>query len=373
MSYTVHEEGENDIDITSFETMITNFTEEVHTVTEDPFMKEVKTYTIFTIAMGFRMYWFPVLVPIGLVGNTLSFLVMIKPNNRKMSTCIYMAAISITDNLMMCLDLYTWVFTIAREHSWHPIECKLKVYLVFCALQNSTYQVLVMTVDKYIAIKWPHRAATYSTPRRAKFIVTVVSVWVIIYNTPHLFFSGIVGKECFGYVISGLVTQVYSWLTLVVNALIPFSILIYMNYVIIKKVRQSRKMFGNDDSQKASQGNCNANQQKQKIMKNTENQLTVMLLLVTTLFLILMIPTYMRFLYTTFVDRNNPEKYARLIFFYHISQKLYHTNNGINFFLYCISGQKFRSDLKELLCCSNDSLNNREGKLQSSVTEASYI
>ena len=149
--------------------------------------------------------------------------------------------------------------------------------------------------------------------------------------------------------------------------------LIYMNYVIIKKVRQSRKMFGNNDSEKGDQGHCNANQQRQKTMKNTENQLTVMLLLVTTLFLILMIPTYMRFLYTTFVDRDTPEKYARLIFFYHISQKLYHSNNGINFSLYCISGQKFRSDLKELLCCSNDSLNNREAKLQSSLTEASYI
>ena len=88
-------------------------------------------------------------------------------------------------------------------------------------------------------------------------------------------------------------------------------------------------------------------------MKNTENQLTIMLLLVTTLFLILMIPTYIRFLYTTFVGTETPVKYANMMFFYHVSHKLYFTNNGINFFLYCISGQKFRDDLKELLCDSN--------------------
>ena len=335
--------------ITMFETqtMITNFTE-AETVTPDPFMEEVKTYIIFTIAMGFRMYWFPILVPVGLVCNTLSFLVMIKQTNRKISTCIYMVAISITDNLMMCLDFYTWVFTIAREHSWHPIECKLKVYLVFCALQNSTYLVLFMTLDKYVAIKWPLRAATYSIPRRAKCFIVIVSMCVIIYNIPHLLFSGTVGKECFGYVISGVVMQIYSWLTLVVNALIPFSMLIHMNFVIIKKVRHSQKMFSNDDPQ----GQCNADKKRQITMKSNENQLTVMLLLVTSLFLILMIPTYMRFLYTTFVDRDTPQKYARLIFFYHISQKLYHTNNGINFFLHCISGQKFRSALKGILCCA---------------------
>ena len=55
MPYTVHEEGANDTDITSFESMITNFTEGVDTITADPFMEEVKTYIIFTIAMGFRM------------------------------------------------------------------------------------------------------------------------------------------------------------------------------------------------------------------------------------------------------------------------------------------------------------------------------
>ena len=116
-----------------------------------------------------------------------------------MSTCIYMAAISINDNLMMCLAIYTWVFIVTKEHSWHPIECKLKVFLVAFALQNSTYQVLVMTIEKYVAIKWPHRSATYSTPRRATFTILVNLIWVMTYNTP--LFSGIIGKECFGYLI----------------------------------------------------------------------------------------------------------------------------------------------------------------------------
>ena len=92
-----------------------------------------------------------------------------------------------------------------------------------------------------------------------------------------------------------------------------------------------------------------ASSRREQNMKNTENQLTVMLLLVTTLFLILMIPTNARFVYSNFVTRDTPAKYASLLFFYHVSHKLYFTNNGINFFLYCISGQKFRKDLKEIV------------------------
>ena len=86
--------------------VINNTTVQPATATKDVFMEEVETAMTFKIATYITKYWFPILVPVGLVGNTLSFLVMIKPNNRKLSTCIYMAAISINDNLMMFLALH---------------------------------------------------------------------------------------------------------------------------------------------------------------------------------------------------------------------------------------------------------------------------
>ena len=86
-------------------------------------------------------------------------------------------------------------------------------------------------------------------------------------------------------------------------------------------------------------------------MTSVRNQLTIMLLLVTTLFLILLIPTYVRFIYWNLVKRDTPSKYASSMLFFQITYKLYVTNSGINFFLYCISGQKFRKDLKEIICC----------------------
>ena len=47
-----------------------------------------------------------------------------------------------------------------------------------------------MTVDKYIAIKWPHRAATYSTPNRTKMITSGVFIFTLSYNIP-LFLLGV--------------------------------------------------------------------------------------------------------------------------------------------------------------------------------------
>ena len=311
-------------------------------MTEDTFIEEVKTYITFRIANLINLYWFPILVPLGLVGNTLSFTVMIQPKNRKVSTCIYMAAISINDNLMMCLCFHDYLVAGLEIHEWYPIECKCSAFVALFALQNCTYLILAMTIDKYIAIKWPHRAATYSTPGKAKSIAVGLYVSVFIYNIPHFILSLAIGGQCFAYAVDKLITKVYSWFSFVINVIIPFTLLIHMNFVIVKTVRNSHKMQG-------SSGVAT----RQAAMKSTEKQLTIMMLLVTTLFLILLCPTYIRFIYLTFSGRDTPFQYANSMLLYQITFKLYTTNSGINFLLYCISGQKFRNDLKEILCSSS--------------------
>ena len=175
------------------------------------FMKEVKIYTEFKIANFISIFWYPILVPIGLIGNSLSFAVMIKPNNRKMSSCIYMAAISINDNLMMYMCFHEYFVSELQIHKWYSFECKFLAFVALFALQNCTFQVLAMTIDKYVAIKWPHRAATYSTPKRAKMISVIVYVSVFIYNIPHFFLSSVIGDKCMAYGMSNVMSRVYSW------------------------------------------------------------------------------------------------------------------------------------------------------------------
>ena len=166
-----------------------------------------------------------------------------------------------------------------------------------------------------------------------------------MYNLPHFFITTVVAGSCYGYSVKSIITKIYSWFTIVINAVIPFTSLIHMNYVIVKTVRNSRKMFG-------SNVEATGIDARQKSMKSAETQLTTMLLLVTTLFLILLLPTYIRFIYAAFMIPDTPSKLAMSLFFIEFSYKLFVTNSGINFFLYCVSGQKFRNDLKEILCCT---------------------
>ena len=113
-----------------------------------------------------------------------------------------------------------------------------------------------------------------------------------------------------------------------------FGLLIYMNFVIIKTIRRSRKMFLNNSTSTGTEHIQIVSaglELRKSTMKNAENQLTIMLLLVTTLFLILLLPSNVRFVYLTFLKPDTPSKYALSTFLMQLTYKLYTTNSGINF------------------------------------------
>ena len=62
-----------DNEATSFVNTVSAGKEIPERTTEDSFMQQVESHTAFKIATIIDIYWFPILVPIGLVGNTYLF------------------------------------------------------------------------------------------------------------------------------------------------------------------------------------------------------------------------------------------------------------------------------------------------------------
>ena len=93
-------------------------------------------------------------------------------------------------------------------------------------------------------------------------------------------------------------------------------------------------------------------------MKTTEKQISITLLLITFGFIFLTTPAHLFTLYALLVKIDTPRMFVGYYLFYHVSQKILLTNNGINFFLYITSGQKFRTDLLKLVQCKRDNVDN---------------
>ena len=139
----------------------------------------------------------------------------------------------------------------------------------------------------------------------------------------------------------------YYWISFIVNFALPFILLLTMNSVIIHTLRRRNVMqIRGVDVQ--GQGQREGQGQTLKFIKS-EIQIFATLLLVTFSFLILTTPAYILVLYVFLVNYDETaESFAGFHLFNVIGHSTLFTNCAINFFLYVISGQKFRTDLKRL-------------------------
>ena len=173
---------------------------------------------------------------------------------------------------------------------------------------------------------------------------------------PILFIVGHDGRLCIPnrFASDYVLAQIYSWFTEVLLLAFPFISLLIMNSVLIHTLRKRSKqhfsgLSGQDETEPENVKT-----------KNSEKQVFTMVLLITFAFLILNIPPRALVYYLNFYSGNTPSYYAGLYLFYQIGEKCHYTNHGINFFLYVISGQKFRTDLFSLF-------KTKESKRNSSV------
>ena len=213
----------------------------------------------------------------------------------------------------------------------------------------STLFILSMTFDRFYSIIMPHKAASFNTVKRAKITVACIVFISLLYNLPHIFITSNVNWECvpYGLARGKPLGDFYYWLSLIVHFVLPFTLLLIMNSFIIHKLRTrtiaTQEPIYSPDSESS------------KIKsKNSELQVFAILLLVTFSFLILTTPAYLFFLFVMLMDfSKTPKLAAGYYLFYNMAHKMQVTNHGVNFFLYVISGKKFRTDLKTLFLTSN--------------------
>ena len=247
--------------------------------------------------------------------------------------------------------------------------CVISNASIFTAFLCSNLLILNMTFERFYSIIMPHKAASVNTVKRAKVTISIIVILTVCFNIPHLFISSVNGRQClpFDTAMGKPYGEFYYWLSFVISYALPFILLLAMNSVIIHKIR-NRSNFMVKQGRNEGQGQ-NESKTKATKMKTSDKQVYAILLLVTFGFLILTTPGYLLFLFIMVVDFTTSAKlFAGYYLFYNVAQKMHYTNHVINFFLYVISGQKFRTDLLNLFRWSM-----KGGGPDSSVTNSMEI
>ena len=222
--------------------------------------------------------------------------------------------------------------------------CIINIFTTAVVLTCSSYLIVFMTFERFYSIVRPHKAASFNTVKRAKITIMCIVCYSLVGSIPHFFITENDERNCLS-VFSNTPRIIYYWWSTVSAFLIPFVSLLTMNCVIIYTLKQRSKC-----SLTGSQGQ-GQNQGQGAFDKHIERQIYVMLLLVTFGFLALTTPIYIVIFWQTFYFQPTPKMFATSHLLFAIGEKTYFTNNGVNFFLYVMSGQKFRTELKKIFAC----------------------
>ena len=205
-----------------------------------------------------------------------------------------------------------------------------------------------MTFERFYSIVRPHKAASFNTVKRAKITIMCIVSYSLVGSVPHFFITENDERICMS-ACNNIPRILFYWWSVASAFMVPFVSLLTMNCVIIYTLGQRSKYSltgsqgqGQDQGQDQGQGSFD---------KHIKRQIYVMLLLVTFGFLALTTPIYVVILWQTFYFQPTAKMFATSYLLLAIGEKTYFTNNGVNFFLYVMSGQKSRTDLKKLFAC----------------------
>ena len=321
---------------------------------------EADEYLEDKISFYIDIYYRIIIHMFGIVGNILSFVIMTRASLRKMTTCLYMAVIALCDLTTTFVAIVWWFKNFDIHLVTTPWGCRVNHTAFFISIHTSVTLIIAMTVEKFIAVWFPFRASTICTRKNAKIVIILVVLVMFGLNLNHLFTRNDVAhpktniSTCFRRSLAYLDSphkyfhvRIWPWIDAAIYSFIPLSALITFNSLILiqlKKANMKQEKMIQGANESSSKGNRGQSQRNQ-------NQVTLMLLLVTSAFIALTLPLAVMIITEKYWIADTGHAKAVRYLLKVATADLMYTNHAINFFLYCVSGSRFRAELYHILCC----------------------
>ena len=163
----------------------------------DPETVSYKDFVTYDIGRAITRYWFPIMGPVGLIGNVISLIIMLMPSNRRLIVSIYLAIIAVNDSITIAfVNSYIWSHDYFL-HAWNNLECKTFMYFASVFTQAASLLLLLMTYDKFNVIRNPLKSSYDNSMKRLKIGVGVIYFLVITINILKFPSSWAVGFTCY--------------------------------------------------------------------------------------------------------------------------------------------------------------------------------
>ncbi|XP_064648158.1 galanin receptor 2b-like [Lineus longissimus] len=286
----------------------------------------------------------PAVIVGGLIGNLLIYLVLKQPQYAKQTTCFFMRTLAICDSCSLGhIIIRTMVF-------YHPGYMLFKSGKYVCPIMAfftgvyglSNWTTTAMTFDRFLAVRYPLKVASWCTMKRCRICLVCIYISGIAILIPYSFRSvkpgAMVLKEIcrfdpniFPLWFHGTIHLIQSFGLFTT----PFCLILIFNMSIIATLIQEK--IRKRGSMMATSGG-----------KPKDSHITVLLLLVTSVFFVTNIPWTLDQLIWNPNQVLSPRMAMIRQVTYEVEVLLLVLNPSVNFYTYCLGCRKFRNDVKAM-------------------------
>ena len=294
----------------------------------------------------------------GLIGNTLSFLVLQWERRGHVATFL-LRVMALVDNFYLVTFGFSSIFTAASTffgYANNPVQPYVVVVvwpLAYIAQMATVWITVIIALNRYIAICRPFQAPKLCTMAKTRIQLILLGLFIIIYNIPRFLEMKITEdknnatgeivkaayptpmKENFYYNI--IYETVLYCLFIFLG---PLVILIFFNVCLVLELMAARKRLRNRYLPVSGE--------------EEENNLTLVMIIIILMFLICQTPAFLNQFLHILLSNNylcgNPYYY-----FFNISNLLASANSCLNFVIYCAFRKQFRSRLRRFCQCRGNS------------------
>ncbi|XP_069115681.1 somatostatin receptor type 5-like [Argopecten irradians] len=285
------------------------------------------------------LYMLPIICLFGLVGNSLSCIVMARLS-RVSSFYLYTTVLALSDSAVLIFGgVMVWIDKIGLVQIpyfsvgvlYHPL---FVCFVVFS--QFSSWITVVMCVDRYIAVCHPMRVSSLCTRKRASITMICLFLALFALNSPLVCFVFSDDTCCqFPAMPAEFYNEYFTKTDLPTYSLIPMLIISVLSLLILRRV-----CIANKRRQQLS-NNLSKHKMNVSTLKTIFVLMAIVLVFLTTILPFLCIQCYVIVAetYTCIAKELNPNIGILSLM-----------NHALNFVVYGLSGDTFRNELLRSVC-----------------------
>ncbi|KAL1242575.1 Growth hormone secretagogue receptor type [Trichinella spiralis] len=326
-------------------------------------------------------FWYLfVVITVGIFGNMLAVMTIVRSRLMKISSNHYLIALTCSDSVFLLSLFLIWLSKLNVAVYHRDGFCQLVLFCLNCSSWLSSWYTMILTVERYFVVFFPLSRAAACSIGRTRRIICLALPFPVLFNIWIIIATGVnetgACNMIESYYYAGMVLN---WIDTVLSFVVPAIVITACNIAICYKVYSRANAFADlkggskstTSSKTSSRGSAAGSALELPLMRrhggcggggcgggssssghagrpagSQERKITQSLVTLSCVFVALNVPSYSLRLRdyvlvaTGRIPQNQP---LSEIILENVFNLIYYTNFSINFFVYCLSSENFRS------------------------------